>query len=171
MVAILFACFGIVRRVLVKRKKEVEVDPHILQQPKWYIWIGIAVIVMDLALVLFIVLLPEGTVEPEGARIPGCIVLSLPSIIAIIIIFFAANWKITIGEDSFIYRNMFRCIKTYQYTDVAIKEKSASTRVYKEKKKIVTISHFISNYENLQIAIRKYQREQRKGCNEQKENK
>lgn len=97
----------------------------------------------------------------DGGRLPGIIVLvvltAITGIPLMVLLIFSINWKITLGEDSFEYRNMFRKTRKYHYADINIKQMKASTRFYKGNKRIVTVSYLIDNYDALQIAVRKYQ--------------
>lgn len=163
-IALLFACFGVIRWCLSKKKFQNNISIKIIKQPKAYLWLSAVGILIYIGVSLLFLLLPDSAYE--GGHIPALvafIVLTLISGIPLLLLLvFVLNWRITVEEESFTYRNMFRQIKIYHYADVTIEEKKASTRFYQGKKRIVTVSFLIENYDILQIAVRKYQRTHRK---------
>ncbi len=156
--AILFACVGIIRWFFLKKGNSVKIDDKVIKQPNEYLWLCSIGLIFYVCIALMCVLFPSAD---DGGRLPGIIALvvltAITGIPLMVLLIFSFNWKITLGEDSFEYRNMFRKTRKYHYADINIKQMKASTRFYKGNKRIVTVSYLIDNYDALQIAVRKYQ--------------
>ena len=126
---------------------------NIIKQPKLYLGVGIVGVVVFTAggILAFLT-------DPE----PYYISVFPMVLLSIAIIFVAALWKIEIKDDEFTFRNMWGIKRTYKYNEVTVRQLERSTRFYRRGKHIVGISYLQDNWDGLQKAIKKYQKNREK---------
>jgi hypothetical protein len=79
-------------------------------------------------------------------------------VLAIFLLLFSVNWEIEIKEKEFIYTNMFKKKKIYNYANIEIKIFKSCIRIYNGKKHIVGVSFLQKNYQALVFALRNYKK-------------
>ena len=117
-----------------KKGNSVKIDDKVIKQPNAYLWLCSIGLIFYVCIALMCILFPSAN---DGGRLPGIIVLvvltAITGIPLMVLLIFSINWKITLGEDSFEYRNMFRKTRKYHYSDINIKCIVGKSYLEKEK--------------------------------------
>jgi hypothetical protein len=150
-----------VMRILYKKAKNKQdpiKDDNIIRQPKQYLYVGIASTILWFCAVLFILFCPERMIADyeDGIRLWLAIPFAGMTLPGIFIILISVNWKIEVGETEFTFTNTFGRKRTYQYSDVEVRNLKACTRFYHKGKHIVGISFLQENFDALEDAIFAY---------------
>lgn len=126
-----------------------------IAQPRQYFWccaVGTMLLFMVVLLVLF---LPEGMVQPEDGRIPGVLIMLGITFIAFLCTLWFYRWRIVLGKKEFTCYFFLRT-RTYQYSEVHFRDYNNHYRIYCGKKYVCSVLDETANCERLRGLIAKY---------------
>jgi hypothetical protein len=129
-----------------------EENSNIIKQPQLYFNVGLFGLIVFTAGGIFAFL-----TETE----PYYILIFMMDIPFVFFIIIQLNWRIQVYENKFIFRNMLRISRTYNFDNIKVRELTSATRFYKGKKHIVGISFLQDNWDCLQNAIKAYEKKKR----------
>lgn len=129
---------------------------QVIKQPKSYLYIGIALICAGIAMGVFALTISAEILTDsslEGRLIISSLCFGVV-LLAIWIVVYQINWKVEIYDSYFIYQNVFRRRKTYQYDEVREMHTRASIIYYSlNGKRILLVSYLQPDCEALSTAI------------------
>ena len=126
-----------------------------IAQPRQYFWccaVGTMLLFMVVLLVLF---LPEGMVQPEEGRISGALIMLGITFIAFLCTLWFYRWRIVLGKKEFTCYFFLRT-RTYQYSEVHFRDYNSHYRIYCGKKYVCSVLDETDNCERLRGLIAKY---------------
>lgn len=124
-------------------------------QPRQYFWCCAVGTMLLFMLVLLVLFLPEGMVQPEEGRIPGVLIMLGITFIAFLCALWFYRWRIVLGKKEFTCYFLLRT-RTYQYSEVHFKDFNNHYRIYCGKKYICSVLDESDNCERLRGLIAKY---------------
>ena len=118
---------------------------QVLKVPKLIFWIGLVGLIVCYIIIACILIFSY-----NEQSVAAAIALFVFSLVYVYIIMYALNWKIEVNRDVFVYRNMFRKVRVYQYSDIeAIKRIKIGGYKLVLKKKKIYVDYYILNSEIL----------------------
>ena len=108
-------------------------------------------------LILMFVFFPQMFTD-DTELLPMVMISSIFIIPSIIYGVYTILWKVTIYEDRFSVKSLFN-IKTYSYENLEVFHTNSASRFCIDNKKVCVISCLYDNYDSLEIALNKYQKE------------
>ena len=153
-------------RFIKRRAGKKKTEDHLIFQPKLYFWVGLLFAVITFAVTVFITLAVIFPVEfhlrdPENFTWLIYPAFGFLIVFGILMAMYGANWKVTICDDCFIYRNIFRIRRKYYFEDVTVKMKSARWDFFQGERKVLSISYLQDNCDALSDAIKTYKKSQK----------
>lgn len=124
-------------------------------QPRQYFWCCAVGTMLLFMLVLLVLFLPEGMVQPEEGRIPGVLIMLGITFIAFLCALWFYRWRIVLGKKEFSCYFLLRT-RTYQYSEVHFRDFNNHYRIYCGKKYICSVLDETDNCERLRGLIAKY---------------
>lgn len=116
-----------------------------LKVPKLIFWIGLVGLI-----VCYIIIVCIFIFSFNEQSVAAAIALFVFSWVYVYIIMYALNWRIEVTKDGFVYRNLFRKVRVYQYSDIeAIKRIKIGGYKLVFKKRRISIDYYILNSEIL----------------------
>lgn len=131
---------------------------NVIKQPKAFLFVGVAGLIVFLALAFFVLFAPASMLADfdEDMRVPYAILLFVFCLPYVIFLLFRLIWRIEVKEDSFIFRNVFGKKKEYGYDHISIKQTRQGAKIYLKDKRIVSISYFNENWFAFETAFSFY---------------
>lgn len=149
--------FILSKYVLNKRKENKKGPQNIVIQPRIFLYVGIGGILIFFPISLIFLFFSENILVDY---VVGDNVLYFIFFLIFCIPYFffilQLNWKIEVLENTFVYRNIFRIKKTYNYSEIGIRFYYNGLILHYKKKRVVKISYHCENFDAIQSAIAPY---------------
>ena len=126
-----------------------------IAQPRQYFWCCAAGTMLLFMVVLLVLFLPEGMVQPEEGRISGALIMLGITFIAFLCTLWFYRWRIVLGKKEFTCYFFLRT-RTYQYSEVHFRDYNSHYRIYCGKKYVCSVLDETDNCERLRGLIAKY---------------
>ena len=143
--------------VALKMKATDPLEGNILKPPKIIFLIGLIVIILCYGIIAYIYIFDFNEVTCACS-----VVVFLISFLGVYLILYGLNWRITMRENDFVFRNVFRREKTYSYGEITgfRRIKIGGFRIFIGKKSIAIDSYirgqseFLDKIKNIHIPLK-----------------
>lgn len=125
-----------------------------ISQPRQYFLCCAFGTILLFALVLLVLFLPEGMVQPEESRVPGALIMSGITMIAFVCAIWFYRWRIVLGKKEFTCYFLLRT-RTYRDTEVRCRAFNNHFRVYRGKRYLFSVMYEADNATDLMWRIMK----------------
>lgn len=123
-----------------------------IRQPKAYLYVGLAGIVVMLLFVILLIFAPSIFSNTNEERWECSFFFMAIEVVFGLINIYSINWKVVVDSDCFYFTNMFGKQRRFGYDEVVVKDTGPACKVYKDRKYVLGISRLQDNCDALEDA-------------------